>query len=734
MIKIKAFLLPLALLFCSTLAFANEPLQPEVAFKFDAVVEGNTIKATWTAADGYYMYKDKIRFEAKTEGTELGEPSFPKGKIKHGIRPDGTEGDVETYMKSVTIDVPVKASKGGAVTIIAHSQGCAEELGICYPPQKREKTLTLAEVKAASGVQGISELSSQLGLDANTPLPPEEAFKLNSRIEGDKLLVTWTIANDYYMYREKFSVKSDSPSITFGAPEIPKGKLKHGIKPDGTEGEVEVYTKEVTISYPIIASKADVSKIKFFAEGQGCAETLGICYPPQKRAQSLNIDTALAANSKVAKESLWDTIGRIALAFLAGLGLTFTPCVLPMLPIISSIIAGQGENVTKARGGMLATVYVLGTAVIWTAAGYVAGATGEQLQAYTSHPYFLIPVAVVIFVLSLAMFGLFNLQMPSFLQSKAQESSTNLKGGTVAGVFMMGVLASVIAGACVSPILILNLGIALDTHDPILGAWIMFAMAMGMGVPIILVGIGAGWLLPKAGTWMDAVKYVFGVILIGLAIFILSKVDWMPVLYLWAPFLIITGVYMGGTQPLADGVSGWKYLWKGTGLFLIAWGVFALLGAMQGNKDILAPVQLGQIGTTTSKAVASDEYHDDGTFNKVKTMARMEQLLTKAKTEGKPAIVDYYATWCTDCNLMENSVFSQPDVQSLLKGKFVLIKPDVSNQFDKETQPMKDRFKIFGPPALIFIDANGNERKDLSGIGKLTKEEFISRAKAVLNP
>jgi len=750
MIKIKALLLSLLLLAVSSLSFAAEPLPAKEAFKFDAVVEGSSIKATWTMVDDYYLYKAKVRFESATPGTEFGEVIFPKGKVKHGIRPDGTEGDVETYAHRVTIEIPITKSNGGEIKLIGHSQGCAEELGICYPPQKREKLLTVAAL--SPGLAGISDLSSQLGLtssQSDSPLAPEDAFAMKSRIDGDTLLVTWTVANDYYMYREKFSIQSNTGGISFGPISLPPGKMKHGILPNGKEGEVEVYTDEVTISYPIIASKPDISKIKFFAIGQGCAESLGICYPPQKRPQSLSVakpfmlasanvmndkavamtktDTSAAkpAASSVNKETLWETIGRIAFAFLSGLALTFTPCVLPMLPIISSIIVGQGDKVTKTQGGVLAAIYVLGTAVIWTIAGYVAGATGEQLAAYTSHPFFIIPVAVVLFGLSLAMFGLFNLQMPSFLQSKAQESSTGFKSGTYIGVFMMGVLASIIAGACVSPILILNLGVALETHDPILGSGIMFAMAMGMGVPIILMGVGAGWLLPKAGTWMDAVKYVFGAILIGLSIYILSLVDWIPVLYFWAPFLIITGVYMGAMQSIPEGASGWRQLRKGLGLFLIVWGVFALLGAMQGNKDILSPVQLGQISSGSSSARAGHEE----LFIRVSTLEQMERLLASAKADGKPAVIDYFATWCTDCKLMEKKTFADPEVHSLLQDKFVLIQPDVTDQFSPNTQPMKDKFKVFGPPAIIFIDAQGNERKDLNVYGFQSKQEFLKLVK-----
>ncbi|MBI1422053.1 MAG: protein-disulfide reductase DsbD [Gammaproteobacteria bacterium] len=729
----------------SVFAADDEPLPGDQAFKFDAVVKDNHVLATWTMADDYYMYHDKFRFESATPGVTLGTPIFPKGKMHNGILPDGSEGKVEVFMHSVTIDVPITSANGSELKLIAHGQGCAEKLGICYPPQKHERVLTLASADAKP-TSAVSALGAQLGLGNNAtdePLPPEQAFGFSAVAEGGKIVATWTIAPDYYMYRDKFSFEPKTPGLTFGKPEVPPGKMKHGIKPDGSEGEVETYMDHVTITVPYTLDNK-VDGIEFVANGQGCAEKLGICYPPQHRTALVSVTqspstTAPPVASKPVtapgkteqpagpetKSSFWDTVGRLVFAFFSGLGLTFTPCVLPMLPIISSIIAGQGDKVTKARGGFLAAIYVLGTAVVWTIAGVVAGASGEQLQAYTSSPYFLLPVALVLLVLSLAMFGIYNLQMPASLQSKAQEKSYGLKGGTVIGVFLMGVLASVIAGACVSPILILNLGVAMQTHDAVLGGGLMFLMALGMGVPIILIGIGAGWLLPKAGTWMDTVKYVFGVILIGLAIYIISSIPWIPVLFLWAPFLIITGVYMGATRTTPEGASGWQTLWKGIGLFLLIWGVLALVGAMQGNRDILQPIQLGSAG---GGGTAVNVTNAEAMFDRVHSLEDMEAKFSQAKAAGKPVFLDYYATWCTDCNLMKKSVFSDAQVQQYMRDNFVVVQADVSDQFDKRTQPMKDKFGVFGPPALLFFDRQGNLVKKSYGL--LTKDEFMALATA----
>lgn len=738
-------------------AFAqDEPLMPDVAFKFDAVVKDKHILATWTVADDYYMYREKFHFESATPGVTLGTPVFPKGKMKHGIKPDGSEGMVETYMHKVTIDIPIVKASGDQLKLVAKGQGCAEKLGICYPPQTREKTLTLASANT-SAVSGVSALGSQLGLGGDTnadPLAPEKAFAFSAEAKGNNIIATWTIAPDYHMYRDKMSFVAKTPGLNLGKPELPPGIKMEGIRPDGTEGMVEAYEHTVTITVPYTLTNK-VDGIEFVANGQGCADKLGICYPPQHRTVLISVtptagnaatptgtvssgtNTAAAPATASSSEtpssskpaSFWDTIGRLAFAFLSGLALTFTPCVLPMLPIISSIIIGQGDKVTKTRGGFLAFVYVLGTAVVWTIAGAVAGASGEQLQAYTSSPYFVLPVAIVLLLLSLAMFGIYNLQLPSSLQSRAQEKSTGLKGGTLFGVFIMGVLASVIAGACVSPILILNLGVAMQAHDAVLGGGIMLLMALGMGVPIILIGIGAGWLLPKAGTWMDTVKYVFGVMLIGLALYIMSTIPWIPVLYFWAVFLVVTGVYMGATRSLPEGASGWRILWKGLGVFLMIWGFLALVGAMQGNRDILQPVQLGSISSTGGGNAIASASNPEAMFTRVQNLQDLEARLASAKAAGKPVFLDYYATWCTDCNLMKKSVFSKSEVQQYMGQHFVVLQADVSDQFNKNTQPLKNKFGVFGPPALLFFNSEGKlvEKK----YGELSMSEFMQIARKV---
>lgn len=576
------------------------------------------------------------------------------------------------------------------------------------------------------------------GHAAEPPLKPEEAFRFDAVVRDGTIQASWTAAADYFMYRDTISFASGTPGVELGPPVYPAGKLKRGLKPDGSEGEVETYSHTVTLTVPIARGVA--GPFTLIARGQGCAEKLGLCYPPQTRekvltlapaaeAAELQADSAATTAAERASAVLWETLGSLLLAFLSGLGLAATPCVLPMLPIISSIIAGHGKNLTRSRGGILAAVYVLGTAVVWSAAGVLAGSTGRQLQAYTSHPYFLLPAAGVLVLLSLAMFGVYDLQMPTVLQSRAQARASGLRGGTFAGVFLMGMLSSIIAGACVSPILILNLGAALDSQDPVLGGAIMFLMALGMGAPMVLIGIGAGWLLPRAGVWMNTVKHAFGVAMIALALTIVTSISWLPVLYLWAAFLILTGIYMVAKRSTAAGAGFLKYLWQAGGTLLIVWGVFALVGAGQGNREILRPLQLDLGSVNEGEASSAIRESDEPLFEQVGDINEMTEKFAEARAAGKPVLLDYYAPWCTDCKIMERNVFRDSEVRQYLKTNFVVIQADLGDQFDKRTQPMKDRFGVFGPPAMLFFDKDGNLVKKVYGL--LSKSEFIELGRTV---
>ena len=729
----------------------DEPPMPEEAFRLSLeVVDAATVRARWQITDEAYLYQDKFRFRVTApEGVRLGEVKLPPGKRKYD---EILEKEIVAYYHEVTVDLPlVRTVPDRTVKLYLEYQGCSERFGICYPPIKKTVTLELPPLPAAAGageskgaVAALSRLREKVGVPApaDEPPMPEEAFRLGLEVvDAATVRARWQITDEAYLYQDKFRFRVTAPEgVRLGEVKLPPGKRKYD---EILEKEIVAYYHEVTVDLPLVRTVPDRT-VKLYLEYQGCSERFGICYPPIKKTVTLELpplpgaetgESAVPDGAEQVDRSALAVLGYLITGFFIGLGLTFTPCVLPMLPIISSVIIGQQEKVTRLRGGLLAGTYVLGTAVVWTAAGVMAGKSGQQLQAYLTHPWVLIPISVILFLLALAMFGLYTLQVPASIQSKLQEKSMRIRGGTFPGVFLLGVLASAIAGACVSPVLFNNLLVAIQARDPVLGGAIMLATAAGMGVPVILLGMGAGWLLPKAGPWMDTVKYIFGVILVGLAIYVLSLIGWFPVLYLWGVFLMVTGIYMGALEPVPEGASRWRFLWKGLGLVLVFWGALALLGALQGNRNILHPLDLER-GAVVMQAAgpgpAGETAEAGHLFTRVADVDDLKARLAEAKAAGQPVIVDYYADWCTDCIRMEESTFKDPRVRARLKD-FVLLQADVTDQYDPRTQPLKQFFNVFGPPAMIFIDRQGRrvsfegERAFRNGIlvGYLGPDDFL---------
>lgn len=746
--------------------FADDPLPPQQAFKFDASVEGNTIHATWTAADDYYMYRDKFRFESASPGVELGAPIFPQGTMHHGIKPDGTEGEVEIYINRVTIDVPVTKSPGGELTLVAHGQGCAEKLGICYPPQKREKSLTLTAVQTSSAapmsaVAAISDLSKQLGVsgdNTNEPMAGEQAFQYSAVMEGDVLIATWTIARDYYMYKDKFSFESKTSGVSFGAVKLPKGKMHHGIKPDGSEGEVEIYVDHVVIEVPVSAKKEAVTSFEYVAVGQGCAEVFGICYPPQKRPQMMesaalpvlattattSAETPAAKQADSAPEFVseqdksaqilasGETFQIILYFFLGGLALAFTACMYPMIPILSSIIVGQGVKVTTAHALNLSLFYVLSMAVTFGVMGgiFAGVAQGVNLQSYFQSPLILIPFSILFVALAMSMFGFYTIQMPASLQGKLSEISSHQKSGSFAGVIIMGVLSALIIGPCAGPVIIGALAYAASVGNVFLGFLSMFVLGLGLGVPLLVVGVSHGKFLPKAGGWMDTVKYAAGVVLLAIALLFLERVSFIPtklVMLLWASLFIIAGIYMGAFEQIKDGASGWRRLWKGLGLVLILYGAIVMLGGLTGARNVNDPMHGSAL---TAGGSGGGHAQAELGFKRIKTTLDLQRELDQAKASGKYVMLDFYADWCTYCKTFEDYVFSNKEVQALLRD-FVLIQADVTRS-DDEDQKLLNASGVIAPPAILFWGPDGVEKKKYRIVGAMNAEQFIDRVNLIV--
>jgi len=554
-------------------------------------------------------------------------------------------------------------------------------------------------------------------------LDPTVAFKPSVKaLDGQTLEISYEIAKGYYLYRDKFRFRVDGETVTLGTPTFPKGK-EHD---DENFGKVEVYYKTVAIRVPVERMSSGPLPLKLNVTSQGCADA-GVCYPPQTQPLSLELPDPASAPAASAAPADGDESGQIAATlknagfwtslaffFIAGLGLSLTPCVFPMIPILSGIIAGQGHKNSHARGFALSMAYVLGMAVTYAAAGVAAGLSGTLISAALQNPWVLGSFALVFVVLSFSMFGFYELQLPTALQSKLSEESGHLQGGRGIGVFLMGALSALIVGPCVAAPLAGALLYIGQTGDAVFGGAALFVMALGMGAPLIAVGIAGGSLLPKTGPWMEGVKKAFGVLLLATAVWLVSPVV-PPVLSMlaWAALLIIPAIYLHALDPLPPHAKGWHRFWKGIGIVMLLTGAALLIGALAGGRDPLQP-----LAGLRGQAVAAEEKRLP--FERVTSVTDLE---ARIKTAGKPVMLDFYADWCVSCKEMERFTFSDPAVQAKLAG-FTLLQADVTANLDDD-KALLAKFKLFGPPGIIFYDANGQENKAVRIVGFQDAAQFM---------
>ncbi|MBS1161443.1 MAG: thiol:disulfide interchange protein [Proteobacteria bacterium] len=562
-------------------------------------------------------------------------------------------------------------------------------------------------------------------------LDPAVAFKPSLRaLDGQTIEVSYEIAKGYYLYRDKFRFAVEGETASLGPASFPKGKEKT----DENFGKVEVYYRSVVIRLPVDralkevpagASASGPLALQLKLTAQGCADA-GVCYPPQ--SQILRVDLPDPASQPASPPVVdGDASGKIAATlknsgfwvnlaffFLAGLGLSLTPCVFPMIPILSGIIAGQGHKISHARGFLLSLTYVLGMAITYAAAGIAAGLTGTLLAAALQSPWVLGSFALVFVILSLSMFGFYELQLPSALQSKLSEESGHLQGGRGIGVFLMGALSALIVGPCVAAPLAGALLYIGQTGNAVLGGTALFVMALGMGVPLLIVGLSAGTLLPKAGAWMEAVKKGFGVLLLATALWLLSPViPAIAQMLAWAILLIIPAIYLHALDPLPPQARGWQRFWKGIGIVMLLTGAMLLIGALAGNRDPLQP-----LAGWRGQAVAAEE--KPLPFTRVASLAELEATIGAA---GQPVMLDFYADWCVSCKEMERFTFADRQVRSKLAG-FKLLQADVTANTAQD-KALLARFGLFGPPGIIFFDRLGRERQGTRVVGFQDADAFL---------
>ena len=596
-------------------------------------------------------------------------------------------------------------------------------------------------------------LAADLGASAPNPLEEEpeflsadQAFVLTTGLANGALQAHWQMPDGYYLYRHRFefAVPAGS-SFTLGEAEIPQGKVKN----DEYFGEVQVYYHEVTARVPVTRVDGSAAVLDATITYQGCADR-GLCYPPQTKRVSLPAQSIAAAAGTAPKNGATDgnasgateeqhlagllaggnLLLSLAIFFAAGLGLAFTPCVLPMVPILSSIIVGQGASVTRLRAFTLSLAYVLGMAVTYAALGVIVGLFGASmnLQAALQSPPVLIGFAVVFVLLAMSMFGFYELQLPQAWQNRVNTLSQNQRGGVHAGVAMMGSLSSLVVSPCLSAPLAGALIYLSSTGDALLGGGALLMLGLGMGVPLLVIGSSGAHLLPRAGAWMNNVKAVFGVLLLGVAVWMLERVvPAQTTLLLWSVLAIGAGVYLGALD--LSPRQGWGQLWKATGAFTFIYGVLLLIGAASGASDPLAP--LSAVAQVTPSRDASEVRTNEVQWKRVRGVAALEAELAAAEQAGKPVALDFYADWCIACKVMARNVFSEPAVAAQL-GRFQLLQADVTSN-DPLDQELLHHFGLFGPPSMLFFGLDGREISALRMQGEMDRDAFERHLGRVLS-
>lgn len=720
----------------------DELLEPDQAFQIKASAkDAATALVEWTIADGYYMYRNKLRFQSDTPGITLGAPNTPAGKLKH----DEFFGEVETYRQHIAVEIPIERAAGSpdVLEITATSQGCADQ-GVCYPPHTQKIRIELpAAAQSSNGVlAGLSKLGAGLGLGGGAQefLDPDQAFTFSAIAQdADTLVARWEIADGYYLYRNKFAFElKGADGVSLGSAQLPAGKVKE----DEYFGRQEVYYREVEARLPVQRGASVPAGLTLQATYQGCAEA-GICYPPIIKTVNVALPAAaaqatlqpvppapLSEQDQIASRlASSGTLLTILTFFGFGLLLSLTPCVFPMIPILSSIVIGQGEGLTARKGFTLSLVYVLAMSLTYTVAGVMAGLFGGNLQATFQNPWILGSFAGVFALLSLSMFGFYELQMPSRLQSRLAEISNRQQGGTLAGVGIMGFLSALIVGPCVAPPLAGALIYIGQTGNAVLGGIALFALSMGMGAPLLAIGTSAGKLLPRVGPWMNTIKAVFGVLMLAVAIWMLERILPGPVtLLLWAVLLIVSAIYMGALEQLGPDATGWRKLWKGVGLVMLIYGALLTVGAAGGGKDMFQPLR--GAGLMAASAGGGTAAPAETLFKRIKGMPELERELAAAASTGRPVMFDLYADWCVSCKELEKYTFADPGVQQAL-ARAVLLQSDVT-AWDKTDQELAKAHGLIGPPAILFFGPDGKERRNYRIVGFMNAEQFRAHAERAL--
>jgi len=763
----------------------SEPLSPEIAFVPKVTNTGPTtgtgaITVNFQIEEGYYLYRDKTSFKIESlepassyssiiadTDMQLGKPVFPEAAILQ----DDFFGEMSIYRNDVSIDLPystVSAMQGGMLAV--KYQGCAD-IGLCYPPTtvnvpfslEADASRSIAQSTFVDSVlplnsqQDSSGLSSPVSkLQSNTNifgevseqdelLPPELAYlpQILSATDSE-ITLRWLIEPAYYLYRDKLKFELENvPGATITDVKIDPGVDQY----DDFFGNVKVLRESADVQLALLTTSklSNLQDANLLVKYQGCAD-IGVCFPPSETnlplsfsasvdSQAAAVSTALTSVQSASIETpveqseqdrLFNLLGSssiwltIATFFGLGILLAFTPCVLPMIPILSSLIVGQGEKISTLKAFQLSLVYVLVMASTYALVGIIVGLSGYNVQAFLQNPWVLSFIAVLFVVLSLSMFGFYELQMPTSIQQKLTQWSNKQGGGQVSSVAAMGFISTLIVGPCITAPLAGALIYIAKTGDAFIGGTALFALGLGMGAPLLLIGTSAGKLVPKAGAWMDAVKHIFGIIMLAMAIYMLSRfIPTVAAMTLFGILAIVSGIRFGATDSIGNDSSQWQRVGKGIGLVVLLYGVALLVGALSGVGSYTTPLR-GIVSSGSSQADTNEHL----AFAPVKSVEELQSIVSKASSENRPVMLDFYADWCISCKEMEAFTFTDSSVQALLKNA-VVIQADVTANDDLDKALLKE-FDLFGPPGIIFWDEAGTELRAARVVGFMAADKFSS--------
>ena len=637
-------------------------------------------------------------------------------------------------------------------------------------------TFNTMNVSAAGGIAGLSDLSSDLGLGGNEDeiLEPDVAFKLTTDVkDANNVVANWQIADKHYLYRNKFKFKLlEGEGVQLGSAVLPAGETKN----DEFFGKIQVFHHGAEAVVPLTRTSNKATTVKIQFTYQGCAEETGICYPPIRKKISFNLPAGGVVSSSVlssgvissgdissgavstsnnssaavtttaaAKQAFvseqdkslqvlqtGDLLEILVYFFLGGLALAFTACMYPMIPILSSIIVGHGENINHSKAFAISMAYVQSMAVTFGLLGAAVAlfAGGVNLQAYFQSPWILIPFSILFVGLAFSMFGFYAIQMPASVQSWLSNFSNKQEGGSLHGAIFMGAASALIIGPCAGPVIIGALAYVAAESDPLIGFLAMFILGNGLGLPLLAVGTFGGHVLPKAGTWMDTVKAGAGVVLLAIAILFLERISFISstfIMMLWATYFMVIGVYLGALDAIKEGASGWHKLWKGLGVVFVIYGVIVMLGGVTGARNFNDPLHGSSL--TASNGGAVEKTHLK--FKRIKDDVDLRREVSAAKKAGKYVMLDFYADWCTYCKQFEDYVFTNKEVQNLLKD-FVLLQADVTAN-DAGDQALNKYTHVQAPPAILFFGKDGKEIRNYRIVGNMNAEIFIKHVKQILN-